>query len=148
MFRKRRIPKVKPEVKCLKTETEPIDLVITWVNGSDPSFKEEVSKWTGSKAGTETNRFFDMNQLKYLLRSVEKYTPWIRYIFLLTNGQIPVWMDTSYEKLKLVTHDQIFLEKVCFWLNYLVKIHHFLFRTICHHFHRLLSKLICIVFQA
>jgi len=114
MFRKRRIPKIKPEVKCLKTETEPIDLVITWVNGSDPSFKEEVSKWTGSKAGTETNRFYDMNQLKYLLRSVEKYTPWIRYVFLLTNGQIPIWMDTSYEKLKLVTHDQIFLEKVCF----------------------------------
>ena len=114
MFRKRRIPKVKPEVNCLKTETEPIDLVITWVNGSDPAFKEELSKWTGSKAGTETSRFYDMNQLKYLLRSVEKYTPWIRYIFLLTNGQIPIWMDTSYEKLKLVTHDEIFLEKVSF----------------------------------
>ena len=41
MFRKRRIPKVKPEVNCLKTEAEPIDLVITWVNGSDPAFKEE-----------------------------------------------------------------------------------------------------------
>ena len=112
MFRKRRIPKVKPEVNCSNTETEPIDLVITWVNGSDPAFKEEVSKWTGSKVGTETNRFYDMDQLKYLLRSVEKYTPWIRYIFLLTNGQIPIWMDTSYEKLKLVTHDQIFIEKV------------------------------------
>ena len=111
MFRKRRIPKVNPVGSCLKSESEPIDLVITWVNGSDPTFKEEVLKWTNAKMGTETNRFYDMDQLKYLLRSVEKYTPWIRYIFLLTNGQIPVWLNTSHGKLKLVTHEQIFIEK-------------------------------------
>ena len=112
MFRKRRIPKGNPVNSCLKSGNEPIDLVITWVNGSDPSFKEEISKWSNAEKGTETKRFYDMNQLKYLLRSVEKYTPWIRYIFLLTNGQVPVWLDTSYEKLKLVTHKEIFIQKV------------------------------------
>lgn len=114
MYRKRRIPKAKPKINCL-SQTEPIDLVVTWVNGSDPTFKDQVdfqrSKYTGSKIGTETNRFYDMGQLKYLLRSVEKYSPWIRYVFLLTNGQIPIWMNTFYEKLKIVTHDQIFIEK-------------------------------------
>ena len=38
-------------------------------------------------AETEASRFRDMNQLKYAIRSFQKYAPWVRDIILLTNGQ-------------------------------------------------------------
>ncbi len=54
------------------------------------------------------NRFTDFEQLRYSLRSVEKYAPWVRHIFLVTNGQIPHWLNLEHPKLTLVTHKEIF----------------------------------------
>ena len=34
-----------------------------------------------------THYYLDMEQLKYSLRSIEKYAPWVRHIYLFTNGQ-------------------------------------------------------------
>ena len=34
--------------------------------------------------------------------------PWIRTIYLVTNGQIPYWLNLDNPKLKLITHDEIF----------------------------------------
>lgn len=55
---------------------------------------EEISK----------NRFADNDELKYSMRSLEKFAPWIRYIFLVTNGQIPSWLNTSHPRLRLISH--------------------------------------------
>lgn len=67
---------------------EPIDVVITWVNGTDPKFLEQLYANEPDKAAeTEASRFRDMNQLKYAIRSFQKYAPWVRDIILLTNGQ-------------------------------------------------------------
>ena len=80
-------PNMLAESTC-KPYHEPIDLVITWVNGSDPRFIKELSQIKGQDVSEiESNRFKDMNQLKYTIRSFEKYAPWIRNIVLLTNGQ-------------------------------------------------------------
>jgi UDP-N-acetylglucosamine-lysosomal-enzyme len=35
-----------------------------------------------------TNRFADTEELRYSLRSLEKYAPWVRHIYLVTNGQV------------------------------------------------------------
>jgi len=44
---------------------EPIDLVITWVNGTDPEFLEILKQNNPDNADeTEASRFRDMNQLK------------------------------------------------------------------------------------
>ena len=67
---------------------EPIDVVITWVNGTDPEFLKQLHENEPAKAAeTEASRFKDMNQLKYTIRSFQKYAPWIRNIILVTNGQ-------------------------------------------------------------
>ncbi len=57
------------------------------------------------------NRFQDNNELKYSLRSLEKNANWIRNVYLVTNGQIPNWLNISNPRLKLVTHEEIFLNK-------------------------------------
>ncbi|MEQ2168250.1 hypothetical protein GOODEAATRI_012411, partial [Goodea atripinnis] len=39
------------------------------------------------------SRFEDNEELRYSLRSVEKHAPWVRHIFIVTNGQIPSWLN-------------------------------------------------------
>ena len=89
-----------------------IDLVYLWVNGNDPKWQEEKEYWQKKlniPTGDSTNncRFIDNQELKYSLRSVEMNAPWINKIFIITNGQVPDWLDTSHPKIKIVTHSQI-----------------------------------------
>ena len=46
-------------------------------------------------------------ELKYSLRSLEKYAPWINKVYIVTNGQIPKWLNLDNPRVKIVTHDQI-----------------------------------------
>jgi UDP-N-acetylglucosamine-lysosomal-enzyme len=54
------------------------------------------------------NRFEDNEELKYSLRSLEKYAPWVRQVFIVTNGQIPHWLNLDNPRVTLVTHEEIF----------------------------------------
>eukprot|EP00095_Tigriopus_kingsejongensis_P002042 maker-scaffold556_size137522-snap-gene-0.27 protein:Tk02042 transcript:maker-scaffold556_size137522-snap-gene-0.27-mRNA-1 annotation:"hypothetical protein LOTGIDRAFT_238796" len=57
------------------------------------------------------NRFADYDQLRYSLRSVEKYAPWVRHVYIVTNGQIPSWLNMDHPKVTVVTHQDIFPSK-------------------------------------
>jgi hypothetical protein len=129
---------------------DPIDVVYTWVNGSDPLLQDLIAKYKPTPSSTPTpsptpsvspspaspsasasasvspsvnasvwlangtrlrgivggapvpevtdslaghNRFRDSDELRYSLRSLQKYAPWIRRIFVVTNGQ--VWVHAS-----------------------------------------------------
>lgn len=52
-----------------------------------------------------------MNQLKYAIRSFDKYAPWLRNIFIVTNGQVPNWLNTEMENVRIVEHQEFFREK-------------------------------------
>ena len=54
------------------------------------------------------NRFKDKDELKYSLRSVEKYLSWIRNIYIVTNGQIPNWLNLNDSKIKIINHSDLF----------------------------------------
>ncbi|XP_073813415.1 N-acetylglucosamine-1-phosphate transferase subunits alpha and beta [Musca autumnalis] len=95
----------------LSTACEPMDVVYTWVNGSDPWFNKAISKYNVSY---NINRYDDKNELKYSLRSLEKYAPWIRHVYIVTNGQIPGWLDLSNNRVSIITHD--FLTPNIEWL--------------------------------
>ncbi|XP_018363919.1 PREDICTED: N-acetylglucosamine-1-phosphotransferase subunits alpha/beta isoform X3 [Trachymyrmex cornetzi] len=90
----------------------PIDVVYTWVNGSDPMFLESLQKHVSIvDLGTVTSRFSDKDELRYSLRSLEMYAPWVRHVYIVTNGQIPSWLDMDNPRMTLVTHEDIFLNK-------------------------------------
>lgn len=57
------------------------------------------------------SRFEDKEELRYSLRSLEKFAPWVRHVYLVTNGQIPHWLDLDNPRVTLVTHDDIFPNK-------------------------------------
>lgn len=95
---------------------EAIDIVYTWVDGDNPAFQEMLKKSSaaektqGTVSGVGNRGFRDNEELKYSLRSVEKFAPWVRTIHILTNGQYPTWLDLNHPKISLVSHDTVFKE--------------------------------------
>ncbi|XP_014476159.1 PREDICTED: N-acetylglucosamine-1-phosphotransferase subunits alpha/beta [Dinoponera quadriceps] len=90
----------------------PIDVVYTWVNGSDPLFLESLRRHIPVvPLSAAASRFNDKDELRYSLRSLEMYAPWVRHVYIVTNGQIPSWLDMDNPRVTLVTHEDIFLNK-------------------------------------
>lgn len=108
-----------------------IDLVYLWVNGNDPKWIEKhnafIKKAKERPDVNCTGRYADNDELKYSLRSVEKYAPWIRNIFIVTDDQIPVWLDTSNPRIRIVDHKEI-MPEVCLPCFNATLIEHFLWR--------------------
>ncbi|XP_012280887.2 N-acetylglucosamine-1-phosphotransferase subunits alpha/beta-like, partial [Orussus abietinus] len=89
----------------------PIDVVYTWVNGSDPAFLKNLQRYVSlNDINAATPRFSDKDELRYSLRSIEMYAPWVRHVYIVTNGQIPNWLDMDNPRMTLITHDDIFLD--------------------------------------
>lgn len=65
-----------------------------------------------------SNRYRDNDELKYSIRSLFKYAPWIHHIYLVTDSQIPSWLDLSSNKITIVTHDEIFPNKRYILIKY------------------------------
>lgn len=86
-----------------------IDFVIPWVDGDDPAWQSEKSKYSTADrhadAAAAVERFRDWGLLRYWFRGVEKYAPWVRKIHFVTSGKIPEWLDTSNEKIHIVRHE-------------------------------------------
>lgn len=84
---------------------ERIDLVLPWVDGSDPLWQAEKNKYdTDGKASAV--RYESWDNLQYIFRGIEKYMPWIHKVFFVTWGHIPSWLNLSYEKLTVVKHEE------------------------------------------
>lgn len=98
------------------SEQESIDIVYTWVDGNDSRFKDQLHKFLDPVAplihaqAINPERFRDNGELRYSLRSVEAFAPWIRRIHIVTNGQIPRWLKTNDKRIHIVSHDMIFAD--------------------------------------
>mmetsp|Transcript_26095 Transcript_26095/g.65591 ORF Transcript_26095/g.65591 Transcript_26095/m.65591 type:complete len:1122 (+) Transcript_26095:89-3454(+) len=68
----------------------------------------EIPEDCPSEDVTSMSRFHDNEELRYSMRSLFKYAPWVRKVYLVTNGQVPYWLDLSYERVSVVTHEEIF----------------------------------------
>jgi hypothetical protein len=89
-----------------------IDLVYLWVDGNDPLWRARKRSFTGRgiEGSTETNckgRWVENGELRYSLRSLDKFAPWIRRVFIVTDGQTPAWLDTSNPRVRVVDHREI-----------------------------------------
>uniref|UniRef100_A0A182MYP2 LNR domain-containing protein n=1 Tax=Anopheles dirus TaxID=7168 RepID=A0A182MYP2_9DIPT len=83
---------------------EVIDVVYTWVNGSDPLFLDELARFSPTR---DKARYDDKNELRYSLRSLEKYAPWVRNVYIVTNGQVPCWLNLENPRVQIVPHADI-----------------------------------------
>ena len=99
-------------MKTKKTEF-PVDIVLPWVDGSDPEWIQERLKYQPSEnlRGANEARYRDWGLLRYLFRGIEENLPWIRNVFFVTWKHLPSWLDTSCPKLKIVEHKDYIPEK-------------------------------------
>ena len=83
-----------------------IDIVILWVDGSDPAWLEEKSKYAppAAKDSNSVNRYRDWGLLPYIFRSIDQYMPWVRKVHFVTWGHVPVFLDLKAPKLNVVKH--------------------------------------------
>jgi Stealth protein CR2, conserved region 2/Stealth protein CR3, conserved region 3/Stealth protein CR1, conserved region 1 len=90
----------------------PIDVVYTWVDGTDPDWATEFAAYLSEPAidlaeyATAPSRYSASDELRYSLRSLEINMPWVRRIYLVTSGQRPSWLRES-ERLQVISHKEI-----------------------------------------
>jgi len=94
----------------------PIDAVYTWVDGSDPAWQARKAAalgdndWVGrvSEQTANHSRFASRDELRYSLRALHCFAPWVRRIFLVTDDQVPAWLDTGHAQITVISHKEIF----------------------------------------
>ncbi len=94
----------------------PIDVVYTWVDGADPAWRAAKAQalaengWLeeASRLAHNDSRFASRDELRYSLRSLHCFAPWVNHIWLVTMDQVPDWLDTEHPGLTVVSHREIF----------------------------------------
>lgn len=82
-----------------------IDLVLPWVDGNDPQWRAEKSKYDAERKASDV-RYESWDNLQYIFRGIEAYMPWVHKVFFITWGHIPEWLDTAYDRLAVVRHEE------------------------------------------
>ncbi|OOF52088.1 capsule biosynthesis protein CapC [Rodentibacter genomosp. 1] len=94
---------------------DPIDVVFTWVNNKEQIWKEKKQHYAQLTQDTalyakDDARFEEHNELFFAVKSVQKFLPWVRYIFIVTDNQTPEWLDEENQQIKIIDH-KILIDK-------------------------------------
>lgn len=99
-----------------------IDFVILWVDGDDPKHKAKRQKYLqdfslldnrNQEQSTDERRFIQLNELKYCLRSIKYHAPWYNKIWLVTDEQIPHFLNPlqlKLDKIEIIDHQSLFAD--------------------------------------
>ena len=72
-----------------------IDAVIAWVDGNDEAHLNKMTHYVEdkSKLGNQQfrTRFDQVNEIEFSVKSILKYAPFVRNIFIVTDGQTPLF---------------------------------------------------------
>ncbi|KTC84207.1 Stealth CR1 domain-containing protein [Legionella brunensis] len=99
----------------------PIDAVITWVDGHDPAHQARLDTYLKS-IGVESRpdevspeRLMPCREIEYCIRSILRFAPWIRTLFIVTDQQTPSIVNKLKDslepnKIQIIDHQLIFPE--------------------------------------
>ena len=96
-----------------KAAANKIDMVYLWCDGNEPAFKARREFYGGKKAAKKDNvgcgdgRYHSNDELRFSLRSVEKFASFVNHVYIVTDRQVPDWLNTNYEKVSIVDHSEI-----------------------------------------
>ena len=96
-----------------------IDVVVAWVDGRDPKHRAERERYLADRGGdakperaaSDGRRFSDNDEIRFCLRSIRNYAPWVRTIWLVTDDQVPAAIDrrkAERDNIRIVDHREIF----------------------------------------
>lgn len=90
-----------------------IDIVYTWCSSSDSVWNAKrraaAEKCSSAGLGNAECRFADNDELRFSLRSVERFAPWFRRVFLVVDDDIslPGWLNDRADGLTVVRLSEI-----------------------------------------
>lgn len=88
-------------------------MVYLWCDGQELEFQKRKEKYLKECKKNYCNlsagdiRFFDNDELKYSLRSLEKNAPWINHIYIVTDRQVPRWLNLNCPRVSIIDHSLI-----------------------------------------
>jgi len=99
----------------------PVDVVIAWVDGDDPELARKRRQYLDEKdhenlpSGAHATRFASINEIKYCVLSIMRFAPFVRNIFIVTDGQDPgldkdilTYFPGRAGSVRIVDHKEIF----------------------------------------
>ncbi len=83
-----------------------------WVDGNRSDYMDLVRPYSRSPWDLNPERFRDdFEMLRYSLRSLEQFAPWLRHIYLFTcRPQVPEWLRRDHPRVRIVHHDEVVTE--------------------------------------
>jgi hypothetical protein len=96
-----------------------VDAVVTWVDGEDLKHRAKRKRYLADPGGDakpervaiKARRFSDNGEVRFCLRSIRNYAPWVRTIWLVTDDQVPAAIDrrdAERHNIRIVDHREIF----------------------------------------
>ncbi|OCG73986.1 sugar phosphotransferase [Microbacterium sediminis] len=93
--------------------TEDVDIVFSWVDGSSSEFQrkraERMGAYVVGDGDDHAARFRQVDELRYALRSVHMFAPWIRTIWIATDSPAPAWLK-EHPKVRIVRSEEFFAD--------------------------------------
>jgi len=103
-----------------KTGNNPIDVVISWVDGNDPDHQEKMHPFLDNRVredipGAHPTRFRSVNEIRYCVLSIFTFAPFVRKVFVVTDAQDPNLQDDikqyfpeRLQTLRVIDHKHVF----------------------------------------
>ena len=101
----------------LETKVEPIDAVITWVDGNTADHRRNRQDYMAETSSPllenaiNPHRWVCNDEIVYCLQSIQNYAPWTRKIWIVVNNDLPDLSGFSCEiraKVQFAHHREIF----------------------------------------
>jgi hypothetical protein len=88
------------------THLPDVDVVYTYVDRNDPSWQQQWGAVFGG-ADYDPDRYHSRDELRFSLRALFKYAPWIRNVYVVSNCAPPSYISSS-GNITWIPHTQIF----------------------------------------
>lgn len=90
-----------------------IDMVFSWVDGTDSEFQraraQRMKAYVVGDGDDSEARYRQIDELKYALRSVYLFAPWVRRIFIVTDSPRPGWL-ADHPSVTIVRSEEFFAD--------------------------------------
>jgi Stealth protein CR2, conserved region 2/Stealth protein CR3, conserved region 3/Stealth protein CR4, conserved region 4/Stealth protein CR1, conserved region 1 len=90
-----------------------VDIIFSWVDGSDIAFQraraQRMESYVVGEGDDAEARYRQVDELRYALRSVYLYAPWIRNIYIATDSPAPSWL-AEHPRVRIVRSEEFFAD--------------------------------------
>jgi len=91
-----------------------IDIIFSWVDGNSVEYQRARAAQAKSHVVGEGDdapaRFRQIDELKYALRSVYMFAPWVRTIYIATDSPVPEWLG-EHPRVRVVRSEEFFADR-------------------------------------